>query len=236
VRSWRVTAKVRAARVSRPHPDRVIPADLSTVRLHLLLVGGDGVVDAREDPHAEAAGVGLQVRAAEQLGGAAEHLQRPLGRRGHPQPHPLPVEVFRQLRQPVERGDLEVVDSAQVQEHHPRRGLLAGGDGGDVVDHAAGVGEEQPSLRPDGQQGIMAMIGRKAAVAEIGEHRHEMHGRFAFAAWLGVHAQLLANAGAELNAFLSWADEFYLRPHHRSAALLDPSTIDTPRIHWRRGG
>jgi NADH dehydrogenase len=84
-------------------------------------------------------------------------------------------------------------------------------------------------------KGIMAMIGRKAAVAEIGEHRHELHGRLAFAAWLGVHAQLLANAGAELNAFLSWADEFYLRSHHRSAALLDPATIDTPRIHWSDG-
>ena len=84
-------------------------------------------------------------------------------------------------------------------------------------------------------KGIMAMIGRKAAVAEIGEHRHELHGRLAFAAWLGVHAQLLANAGAELNAFLSWADEFYLRSHHRSAALLDPATIDTPRIHWKDG-
>lgn len=81
-------------------------------------------------------------------------------------------------------------------------------------------------------KGIMAMIGRKAAVAEVGEHRHELHGRIAFAAWLGVHAQLLANAGAETNAFLAWADEFYLRPHHRSAALLDPSTIDTPRIDW----
>jgi NADH:ubiquinone reductase (H+-translocating) len=81
-------------------------------------------------------------------------------------------------------------------------------------------------------KGIMAMIGRKAAVAEVGEHRHELNGRIAFAAWLGVHAQLLANAGAEANAFLSWADEFYLRPHHRSAALLDPSTIDTPRIDW----
>jgi NADH dehydrogenase len=84
-------------------------------------------------------------------------------------------------------------------------------------------------------KGIMAMIGRKAAVAEIGEHRHELHGRLAFAAWLGVHAQLLANAGAELNAFLTWADEFYLRSHHRSAALLDPATIDTPRIHWKDG-
>ena len=81
-------------------------------------------------------------------------------------------------------------------------------------------------------KGIMAMIGRKAAVAEVGEHRHELNGRIAFAAWLGVHAQLLANAGAETNAFLSWADEFYIRPHHRSAALLDPANIDTPRIDW----
>jgi NADH dehydrogenase len=81
-------------------------------------------------------------------------------------------------------------------------------------------------------KGIMAMIGRKAAVAEVGEHRHELHGRIAFAAWLGVHAQLLANAGAEVKAFLAWADEFYVRPHHRSAELLDPANIDTPRIDW----
>jgi NADH dehydrogenase len=83
-------------------------------------------------------------------------------------------------------------------------------------------------------KGIMAMIGRKAAVAEIGEHRHELRGRFAFAAWLGVHAELLANAGAELRAFTAWAEEFYLRPHHRSAKLLDPSTIDTARIQWNQ--
>jgi NADH dehydrogenase len=81
-------------------------------------------------------------------------------------------------------------------------------------------------------KGIMAMIGRKAAVAEIGEKRHELHGRVAFAAWLGVHAQLLANLDVELKAFLAWAEDFYLRPHHRSAALLDPSKIDTPRIDW----
>jgi NADH dehydrogenase FAD-containing subunit len=30
-------------------------------------------------------------------------------------------------------------------------------------------------------KGIMAMIGRKAAVAELRPHRHEMHGRLAFA-------------------------------------------------------
>jgi NADH dehydrogenase len=81
-------------------------------------------------------------------------------------------------------------------------------------------------------KGIMAMIGRDAAVAEVGEHRHELHGPVAFAAWLGVHAQLLGNTDAELKAFVDWAEEFYLRPHHRSAQLLDPSKIDTPRINW----
>jgi NADH:quinone reductase (non-electrogenic) len=81
-------------------------------------------------------------------------------------------------------------------------------------------------------KGIMAMIGRKAAVAELGPHRHEMHGRLAFAAWLGVHAELLANMGAELKAFVAWAEDFYVRPHHRSAELLDPDQVELPRIHW----
>jgi NADH dehydrogenase len=85
-------------------------------------------------------------------------------------------------------------------------------------------------------KGIMAMIGRKAAVAEMGAHRHEIHGRVAFAAWLGVHAELLGNIGAELKAFVAWAEEFYVRPHHRSAALLEPSRIDLPRIDWEQKG
>jgi NADH dehydrogenase len=37
-------------------------------------------------------------------------------------------------------------------------------------------------------KGIMAMIGRNAAVAEVGKHRHQVDGPVAFAAWLGVHA------------------------------------------------
>jgi len=94
------------------------------------------------------------------------------------------------------------------------------------------VNGETPTPFHYRDKGIMAMIGRKAAVAEVGAHRHEMHGRIAFAAWLGVHAELLGNIGAELKAFVAWAEEFYVRPHHRSAALLEPSRIDTPRIDW----
>jgi NADH dehydrogenase len=96
------------------------------------------------------------------------------------------------------------------------------------------MNKEQPMAFRYHDKGIMAMIGRRAAVAEIGEHRHELHGRVAFAAWLGVHAALLSNIGAEMHAFMAWAEDFYVRPHHRSAALLDPDQIDTPRIKWAR--
>src|SRR5215471_456441 len=41
-------------------------------------------------------------------------------------------------------------------------------------------------------KGIMAMISRNAAVVEIGERRHELHGMVAVAAWLGVHAYLMS--------------------------------------------
>jgi NADH:ubiquinone reductase (H+-translocating) len=54
-------------------------------------------------------------------------------------------------------------------------------------------------------KGIMAMIGRNAAVAEVGKHRHELEGAIAFAAWLGVHAALLTSTMAKMEAFMEWA-------------------------------
>ncbi|HEY4725718.1 MAG TPA: FAD-dependent oxidoreductase, partial [Actinomycetota bacterium] len=102
-------------------------------------------------------------------------------------------------------GDFANIPAADEQAL-PQLGSVAqqAGDraGRNILDSLRGQGR-QPFQYHD--KGIMAMIGRKAAVAEIGEHRHELHGRLAFAAWLGVHAQLLANAGAELHAFLAWA-------------------------------
>jgi 2-polyprenyl-6-methoxyphenol hydroxylase-like FAD-dependent oxidoreductase len=35
-------------------------------------------------------------------------------------------------------------------------------------------------------------------------------------------------------AGIACAGEFYVRPRHRTAELLDPSTLDTPRIKWNR--
>lgn len=58
-------------------------------------------------------------------------------------------------------------------------------------------------------KGIMAMIGRNAAVAEVGEHRHELTGPIAFAAWLGVHAVLLTTVLAQIEAFVEWAWDYF---------------------------
>jgi NADH dehydrogenase len=58
-------------------------------------------------------------------------------------------------------------------------------------------------------KGIMAMIGRSAAIAEVGEHRHELEGAIAFAAWLGVHAALLSTMRARIEAFVEWAWDYF---------------------------
>ena len=58
-------------------------------------------------------------------------------------------------------------------------------------------------------KGIMAMIGRNAAVAEIGPHRHQVEGPIAFAAWLGLHAILLSGLHSQVDALLNWADDYF---------------------------
>ena len=62
-------------------------------------------------------------------------------------------------------------------------------------------------------KGIMAMIGRNAAVAEVGEHRHQLQGPVAFAAWLGVHAALLTTARAKIETFVEWGWDYFGKAH-----------------------
>ena len=57
-------------------------------------------------------------------------------------------------------------------------------------------------------KGIMAMIGRNAAIAELGKNRHEIDGPFAFAAWLGVHATLLEGTRQKLGALMTWGWDY----------------------------
>jgi len=77
-------------------------------------------------------------------------------------------------------------------------------------------------------KGIMAMIGRNAAVAEVGKHRHQVEGPIAFAAWLGVHAMLLSGAHSKTDAFLTWAWDYFDRDH---AATVEASS-SPKRIAW----
>jgi NADH:ubiquinone reductase (H+-translocating) len=57
--------------------------------------------------------------------------------------------------------------------------------------------------------GITAMIGRNAAVAEIGRRHHELEGVIAFAAWLGVHAAVLSTSRAKIAAFMEWVWDYF---------------------------
>jgi NADH dehydrogenase len=74
----------------------------------------------------------------------------------------------------------------------------------------------------------MAMIGRGAAVAEVGPHRHELHGVIAFSSWLGVHASLMTGVRNRVDAFIAWGwDNF---THSRGPQVLDRP--DAARIDW----
>jgi NADH:ubiquinone reductase (H+-translocating) len=77
-------------------------------------------------------------------------------------------------------------------------------------------------------KGIMAMIGRNSGVAEVGEHRHELRGAIAFAAWLGVHAALLTSMRARIEAFVEWAWDYF--GMSRDNAILDHSK--ELQINW----
>ena len=56
-------------------------------------------------------------------------------------------------------------------------------------------------------KGTMAMIGRNAAIADMGAI--ELHGPPAFAAWLGVHAALMTGVRNRIDAFISWGWNYF---------------------------
>ena len=77
-------------------------------------------------------------------------------------------------------------------------------------------------------KGIMAMIGRGAAIAEVGPHRHELHGAIAHAAWLGVHATLMTGVRNRVEGFLDWGWDTFSRT--RGPQVLDRA--DATEIDW----
>ena len=77
-------------------------------------------------------------------------------------------------------------------------------------------------------KGIMAMIGRGSAIAEVGAHRHELHGSIAFASWLGVHAMLMTGVRNRIDAFVTWGWDYFSKT--RGPQVLDRS--EAAHIDW----
>jgi NADH dehydrogenase len=94
-----------------------------------------------------------------------------------------------------------------------------------ILDEMAGK-QRKPFQYKD--KGIMAMIGRNAAVAEMGAHRHEVDGPVAFAAWLGVHAMLLSGVRNKVDAFIAWGWDYFSK--NRATAMVNAP--DAGRIDW----
>jgi NADH:ubiquinone reductase (H+-translocating) len=96
---------------------------------------------------------------------------------------------------------------------------------GNILADAAG---KQPKPFHYRDKGIMAMIGRGAAIAEVGAHRHELHGAIAFSAWLGVHASLMTGVRNRIDAFVDWGWDYFSEA--RGPQVLDRP--DAAAIHW----
>ncbi|MEL7974817.1 NAD(P)/FAD-dependent oxidoreductase [Isoptericola sp. F-RaC21] len=143
------------------------------------------------------------------------------------------IDVARDLTVPGHPGVFAVGDVANVPD-------AAGGtlpQLGSVAQQSGAWAGKNVRAQRDGaalapfhyhDKGIMAMIGRNTAVAEVGPHRHQLEGPFAFAAWLGLHGVLMSGFHDRVDAVMNWADDYL---HHARAADLELED-SVGRIAW----
>ncbi len=125
-------------------------------------------------------------------------------------------------------GDMANIPSPDG-DTHPQLGSVALQSGVCAADNLLADHEGRPRQSFHyHDKGIMAMIGRGAAIAEVGAHRHELHGTLAFSAWLGVHAVLMTGVRNRIDAFVSWGSDYFTK--QRGPQVLDRS--DAARIDW----
>jgi NADH:ubiquinone reductase (H+-translocating) len=165
--------------------------------------------------------------------GGGEKPADVVGTAGLPQGHGGRVEVQPDLTvagypQVYVLGDAANIPGADGKAL-PQLGSVAQQSGAwaaqNILDHIAG--KQAADFRYK-DKGIMAMIGRNAAIAEMGAHRHEVEGPVAFAAWLGVHAALLSGTRNKVDAFISWGWDYFSK--NRATAIVDRP--DDARIDW----
>jgi NADH dehydrogenase len=125
-------------------------------------------------------------------------------------------------------GDVANIPAPDGQPH-PQLGSVALQSGVCVADNVlAGFAGKPRKPFHYRDKGIMAMIGRGAAIAEVGAHRHELHGVIAFSAWLGVHASLMTGVRNRVDAFVAWGSDYFSEA--RGPQVLDRS--EAARIDW----
>ena len=189
--------------VTEVAPGRVTLADGTEIRSHCVIWGG-GIM-------------GPSLAAASGL---------PLGRGGR-------IDVQGDLTVDGAPGVYAVGDAANIPSPegstHPQLGSVAMQSGEAAAENVLAdfAGEPRRPFHYH-DKGIMAMIGRGAAIAEVGAHRHELHGVIAFAAWLGVHSLLMTSTRHRIDAFVTWGwDNF---SSSRGPQVLDRS--DAAHIDW----
>ena len=126
-------------------------------------------------------------------------------------------------------GDVANIPGGADGRAHPQLGSVALQSGQVAADNVLAdfAGKPRKSFHYH-DKGIMAMIGRGAAIAEVGAHRHELHGVIAFSAWLGVHAMLMTGVRNRIDAFIAWGWDNFTSGH--GPQVLDRS--EAARIDW----
>jgi NADH dehydrogenase len=107
----------------------------------------------------------------------------------------------------------------------PQLGSVAKQAGEHAAECITRVAEGKPT-RPFryADHGIMATIGRSAAVVEL-PGGHTITGAPAWVAWAGVHLALLSGAESRVTAMLDWSWSMFTR-EHRSRIVLDGDDED----------
>lgn len=174
------------------------------VRLHM----GQSVTDVRPDGVTLADGTVIPGRIVVWAGGL--QAGNIIAGSGLPQGKGGRIDVLTDLTAPGAEGVYVLGDAANITDAAgvklPQLGSVAQQSGKwaarNIYADLTG-GTRQPFVYRD--KGYMAMVGRGAAVAELGRKRFQLQGPLAFISWLGVHLALLPGFQQKVRALFSWA-------------------------------
>ncbi|MFE5837969.1 NAD(P)/FAD-dependent oxidoreductase [Arthrobacter sp. NPDC056493] len=173
------------------------------VQLHM----GQGVTEVRADGVTLADGTIIPAQIVVWAGGLK--AGKIIAESGLPQGKGGRIDVLPDLTAPGAEGVYVLGDSANITDATgaklPQLGSVAEQSGKWAARNIRADltgGTRQPFAYWD--KGYMAMVGRGAAVAELGRKRIQLQGPLAFLSWLGVHLALLPGTQQKIRALSSW--------------------------------